>query len=162
MPTINPQPTEIGRILRELCSLYEGVREGLKVWVDLPEEEILAMADPIQLRQALVNLLDNAVWAVSGGGSIAIAARVRNEDVVIEIEDTGIGLPTEDTETLFEPFFSTKKGKTDGLGLAVCLGIVEQHGGVIEVTSDVRVGTQFRVVLPLMGKQVDKEVSSDG
>jgi len=146
MPTINPQPTKIGRILRELCSLYEGVREGLEVWVDLPEEEILAIADPIQLRQALVNLLDNAVWAVSGGGSIAIAARVRNEDVVIEVEDTGIGLPTEDTETLFEPFFSTK-GRGSGMGLALVHRIVSDHGGSLDLQTLDEGGTRVRIVL---------------
>jgi two-component system nitrogen regulation sensor histidine kinase NtrY len=69
MPTINPQPTDLGRILRELCSLYGGVREGLEVQAMLPENEILALVDPALLRQALVNLLDNAVWAIPGGGS---------------------------------------------------------------------------------------------
>ena len=146
MPTINLQPTDVGRILRELCSLYEGVREGLDVWADLPEEEICAMVDPAQLRQALVNLLDNAAWAVSGSGSIAIAARVRNEDVVIEVEDTGIGLPTEDTETLLEPFFSTK-GRGSGMGLALVHRIVSDHGGTLDLQTLEEGGTRVRIVL---------------
>ena len=146
MPTINLQPTDVGRILRELCSLYEGVREGLEVWADLPEEEICALVDPALLRQALVNLLDNAAWAVSGSGSIAIAARVRNEDVVIAVEDTGIGLPTEDTETLLEPFFSTK-GRGSGMGLALVHRIVSDHGGTLDLQTLEEGGTRVRIVL---------------
>ena len=78
--------------------------------------------------------------------------------VEFAVEDEGNGIPQDIQSRMFEPFFSTKEGKTDGLGLAVCLGIVEQHGGVIEVESEVGKGTQFRIVLPLSGKQLDKEV----
>lgn len=146
MPTINPQPTDLGRILRELCSLYGGVREGLEVRAQLPENEIRAMVDPALLRQALVNLLDNAVWAIPGGGSIKIAAYVRERDVVIEVEDTGVGLPTEDTETLVEPFFSTK-GRGSGIGLALVHRIVSDHGGSLELRSLEEGGARVRIVL---------------
>lgn len=146
MPTINPQPTDLGRILRELCSLYGGVREGLDVRTRLPETEIWAIADPALLRQALVNLLDNAVWAIPGGGSIRIAAYVRERDVVIEVEDTGVGLPTEDTETLVEPFFSTK-GRGSGVGLALVHRIVSDHGGSLELRSLEEGGARVRIVL---------------
>jgi len=146
MPTINPQPTELGRILRELCSLYGGVREGLDVRARLPENEIWAMADPALLRQALVNLLDNAVWAIPGSGRIRIAAYVRDRDVVIEVEDTGVGLPTEDTETLVEPFFSTK-GRGSGVGLALVHRIVSDHGGTLELRSLEEGGARVRIVL---------------
>jgi two-component system nitrogen regulation sensor histidine kinase NtrY len=146
MPTINPQPTDLGRILRELCSLYGGVREGLDVRARLPENEIWAMVDPALLRQALVNLLDNAVWAIPGNGSIRIAAHVRDRDVVIEVEDTGVGLPTEDTETLVEPFFSTK-GRGSGVGLALVHRIVSDHGGTLELRSLEEGGARVRIVL---------------
>jgi len=146
MPTINPQPTDLGRILRELCSLYGGVREDLDVRARLPENEIWAMADPALLRQALVNLLDNAVWAIPGNGSIRIAAYVRDRDVVIEVEDTGVGLPTEDTETLVEPFFSTK-GRGSGVGLALVHRIVSDHGGTLELRSLEEGGARVRIVL---------------
>ncbi len=146
MPTINPHPTDLGRILRELCSLYGGVREGLDVRARLPESEIWAVVDPALLRQALVNLLDNAVWAIPDSGSIRIAAYVRDRDVVIEVEDTGVGLPTEDTETLVEPFFSTK-GRGSGVGLALVHRIVSDHGGTLELRSLEEGGARVRIVL---------------
>jgi two-component system nitrogen regulation sensor histidine kinase NtrY len=146
MPAINPQPTDLGRILRELSSLYGGVRVGLEVRARLPENEIRAMVDPALLRQALVNLLDNAIWAIPGDGSIGIAAYVRDRDVVIEVEDTGVGLPTEDTETLVEPFFSTK-GRGSGVGLALVHRVVSDHGGTLELQSLEEGGARVRIVL---------------
>lgn len=146
MPVINPQPTDLGRILRELCSLYGGIREGLEVEVGLPANEIQAMIDPVLMRQALVNVLDNAVWAIPDDGHIEIAASVKGRDVVIEVEDTGIGLPTEDTETLVEPFFSTK-GRGSGVGLALVHRIVSDHGGSLELGSVEEGGTRVRIVL---------------
>jgi two-component system nitrogen regulation sensor histidine kinase NtrY len=146
MPAITPQATDLGRILRELCSLYGGVREGLDVQVDLPANQIRAMIDPVLMRQALVNVLDNAVWAIPGSGRIAITASVEDKDVVIEVEDTGVGLPTEDTETLVEPFFSTK-GRGSGVGLALVHRIVSDHGGSLELSSLEEGGTRVRIVL---------------
>jgi len=146
MPAIDPRPTAIGQVLREVCSLYGGVRDGLEVRVELPAEEIKALVDPVLLRQVLVNLLDNAVSATPGDGTIVIAARVEAEDVVIAVEDTGVGLPIEDTETLVEPFFSTK-GRGSGMGLALVHRIVTDHGGVLELESLSSGGTRVRIVL---------------
>jgi two-component system nitrogen regulation sensor histidine kinase NtrY len=146
MPAINPQPTDLGRILRELCSLYGGVREGLDVHVELPANEIRAMIDPVLIRQALVNVLDNAVWAIPDDGRIEITASVEDQNVVIEVEDTGVGLPTEDTEMLVEPFFSTK-GRGSGVGLALVHRIVSDHGGSLELGSLEEGGTRVRIVL---------------
>ena len=146
MPAIDPRPTAVRQVLRELCSLYDGVRDGLEVRVELPEEEITAMVDPVLLRQVLVNLLDNAVSAIADDGTITIAARVETEDVVIEVEDTGVGLPTEDTETLVEPFFSTK-GRGSGMGLALVHRIITDHGGILELDSLSSGGTRVRIVL---------------
>jgi two-component system nitrogen regulation sensor histidine kinase NtrY len=146
MPAINPQPTDLGRILRELCSLYAGVREGLDLHAELPADEIRAMIDPVLMRQALVNVLDNAVWAIPGDGRIEITASVKEQDVVIEVVDTGVGLPTEDTETLVEPFFSTK-GRGSGVGLALVHRIVSDHGGSLELGSLDEGGTRVRIML---------------
>lgn len=146
MPTIDPRPTAVGRILRELASLYSGLRQGVEVEVFLPQEDLRAMVDPVLLRQALVNLLDNAVDAIDGAGRITVSARSSEEDVIIEVTDTGIGLPTDDTETLLEPFFSTK-GRGSGMGLALVHRIVADHGGVLELEPRSPSGTLVHVIL---------------
>ncbi|MEJ2189252.1 MAG: ATP-binding protein, partial [Acidobacteriota bacterium] len=146
MPSIDPRPTAVGRILRELASLYSGLRQGVEVEVFLPEKDLQAMVDPVLLRQALVNLLDNAVDAIEGAGRIAVSARSSQGDVIIEVTDTGIGLPTDDTDTLLEPFFSTK-GRGSGMGLALVHRIVADHGGVLELEPRSPSGTLVRVIL---------------
>lgn len=146
MPAIDPRPTALGQILRELGSLFDGLRSGLDVRVTLPEDEIKAVVDPVLLRQALVNLLDNAVDAIDGNGLISVTARPSGEDVVIEVADTGVGLPTEDTDTLVEPFYSTK-GRGSGMGLALVHRIVTDHGGDLEMEALSPTGTRVRIVL---------------
>jgi two-component system nitrogen regulation sensor histidine kinase NtrY len=146
MPTIAPQPTDVGRILRELCSLYDGVRPGLEVTARLPDEPITAMVDPVLLRQALVNLLDNAAAAVVGDGQVWISACIVGDDVVLEVQDNGVGLPTDDTAVLLEPFFSTK-GRGSGMGLALVHRVVSDHGGSLELESVEPSGARVRIIL---------------
>ncbi len=146
MPAMSPQPTEMGRMLRELCALYDEVRPGLEVHVELEPEPLWALVDPVLLRQALVNLLDNAVAAIRADGSVHIRGTGSGSDLVIEIEDSGIGLPTEDTDTLVEPFFSTK-GRGSGMGLAMVNRVVTDHGGTMELRNLDPSGTRARVVL---------------
>ena len=146
MPAIARQPTDIGRVLRELCSLYNGVRPGLEVAARITPETITALVDPVLLRQALVNLLDNAAAAVVGDGRVLISARGAGDDVVVEVEDTGVGLPTEDTDILLEPFFSTK-GRGSGMGLALVHRVVTDHGGSLELESLKPAGARVRIVL---------------
>jgi len=146
MPSIDPRPTVIGRMIRELGSLYDGLRDGLEVHTVLPPDEIHALADPVLLRQALVNLLDNAVDAIAGGGSITVSARVAGNDVLIEVEDTGVGFPTEDADVLLEPFYSTK-GRGSGMGLALVHRIVTDHGGSLEMEGRSPGGARVRIVL---------------
>ena len=146
MPTIDPRPAALAKILREVGSLYEGLRDGLEVQIVLPDDEIWGIVDPVLIRQVLVNLIENAVWAIQEDGRISIAARVTGDDIVIEVEDTGVGLPTEDTETLVEPFFSTK-GRGSGMGLALVHRIVTDHGGSLELENLKSGGTRARIVL---------------
>ena len=146
MPSLAPQPTDIGRILRELCSLYNGVRPGLEVTADLLEEPITAMVDPVLLRQALVNLLENAAAAIPDAGHVLISARGEDDDVILVVEDTGVGLPTEDSAVLLEPFFSTK-GRGSGMGLAMVHRVVTDHGGSLELESLEPAGARVRIVL---------------
>ncbi|MHB8974262.1 MAG: sensor histidine kinase [Pirellulaceae bacterium] len=111
------------------------------------------IADGAQVQQALVALLVNAVEAMKESGRHARRLSIRLEgnadEVQIDIEDTGVGIPLEVLPHIFEPFFSTKQAESGvGLGLSVVYGIVERHGGRIDVDSHVNRGTTFHVRLP--------------
>jgi two-component system nitrogen regulation sensor histidine kinase NtrY len=146
LPTVNPRPSDVGRVLKEVGSLYDGVREEIEVVLDLPDHEVMALVDPVQLRQALVNLADNAVSAISDSGTITLRLEVDQDDLVVEVADTGVGLPTDDTKTLVEPFFSTK-GRGSGMGLAMVHRIVIDHGGELDLRNLSPHGTLVRIVL---------------
>ena len=120
---------------------------------------IWIQADLDQMKQVLTNLLINALEAIEGEGTVSVAVRQDRRAphgwgraqgaprAVLEIVDTGAGIPAQDLEHVFEPFFSTKQGGT-GLGLAIASRIVERHGGQLEVESRVGVGTTMRLWLP--------------
>lgn len=111
-----------------------------------------------QLNQVFMNLLVNAAHAIEEKGEIRIATRERDGGVEVTIADTGKGIPPENLKRIFDPFFTTKEaGKGTGLGLAISLGIVEEHGGTMEVKSEVGKGTTFTVFLPARpaGKAAD-------
>jgi len=106
-------------------------------------------SDPYQLRQVVLNLLTNAVYATDRGGSIDVVVESRGEEVVLTVKDTGKGIPRENLERIFEPFFSTKPpGQGTGLGLFVSRGIVEKLCGSIGVESKLGEGSTFQVILP--------------
>jgi two-component system NtrC family sensor kinase len=106
--------------------------------------------DPTQIQQVLVNLIVNAQQAMPDGGTIVLAAGRSEEGNQVEflVKDQGHGISKEIHSRIFEPFFSTKGGEMDGLGLAICLSIVHQHGGTIDFHSEPGSGTTFRVLLP--------------
>jgi signal transduction histidine kinase len=98
----------------------------------------------------LTNLILNAVQAMKGGGAITIRTRATEDTCLIQIEDTGCGIPPDVLPRIFDPFFTTKAtGEGTGLGLSVSLGIVERHGGQILVDSEVEKGTVFTIRLPI-------------
>ena len=107
------------------------------------------MVDRHMLEQVFMNLILNAVQAIRGGGVITIQTYVSGERCAIQIQDTGSGIPTSVLPRIFDPFFTTKgTGEGTGLGLSVSLGIVERHGGTIQVESEVGKGSSFTVWLP--------------
>jgi signal transduction histidine kinase len=124
---------------------------------DLPR----AWIDREQLKQVFMNLILNAIQAMRDGGSLVIATRVSSDGegsashpcVQVEVRDTGIGIPQENLEHIFDPFFTNKEGGS-GLGLSISNQIIEEHGGRILVKSKIKEGTSFFVNLPL-----DKPVS---
>jgi PAS domain S-box-containing protein len=110
----------------------------------------LIQMDRGQMQQALINLVLNGVEASEPGGSVSICADVSGDGhfAEIQVQDTGCGIPAEDQDKLFEPFYTTKESGT-GLGLAITNGIISQHGGTIAVSSAPGQGTTFTIRLPL-------------
>jgi signal transduction histidine kinase len=106
--------------------------------------------DEGQLRQALLAILMNALDATPPGGRIRLGTLTDgNGGLVVEVRDTGAGIPSENLDKIFSPFFTTKPvGQGTGLGLAICHGIVTAHGGRIDVDSEVGSGSTFSLVFP--------------
>ncbi|HEV2765969.1 MAG TPA: ATP-binding protein, partial [Pyrinomonadaceae bacterium] len=105
-------------------------------------------ANPSEVREVLVNLIFNALDAMPQGGRIELREFKRGQLVVVEVRDTGHGIPRPLLDRIFEPFFTTKGPQGSGLGLAVSYGIIHRHGGQIEVESDEGRGTTFRLCFP--------------
>ena len=120
-------------------------------------------SDPYRLRQALVNLLTNAIQAVGTTGEIALTVADAADHTAITVSDNGPGIPRENLPRIFEPFFSTKSpGEGTGLGLFVTRGIIERLGGTVTVASEVGKGASFCVRLPKGRKRIDGLVDSHG
>jgi PAS domain S-box-containing protein len=119
---------------------------------------VMAVAD--QLKQVLLNLVNNAADACDGGGVITIATEVIGaENIAVHIEDNGTGISSANIAHIFEPFFTTKpEMKGTGLGLSVSYGIIKKHGGRIEVKSEHGKGSKFSVLLPIKGLTPHKGV----
>ncbi len=103
--------------------------------------------DPLRLRQVLVNLVGNAAEASTSGKAVTVRAKAADAHVLIEIEDRGRGIKSDDLPRIFEPFFTTRPDGT-GLGLAICHKVVRAHGGDIQVRSIVGEGSTFTILLP--------------
>ena len=118
----------------------------IKEFSELPEIECI----PSQLGQVFLNLLVNASHAIKGYGTITIRTGSTQNEVWIQVKDTGCGIAPENIPNLFDPFFTTKPlGEGTGLGLSISYGIIEKHGGRIDVVSKVGEGTSFYVYLPI-------------
>lgn len=123
-----------------------------KKYGEIPE----IMCFPRHLSQAFMNIIINAVQAIEKRGEIKIETCSKNENILIEISDTGFGIPEENIPKLFDPFFTTKEvGKGTGLGLNITYNIIKQHHGEIGVKSKVGQGTMFRILIPLEGIKSD-------
>ncbi len=118
--------------------------------IDVDDPSMLVQVDPNQIQQVVLNLIINARDAMGGAGEIRVHTREDPETghVLVEIEDTGCGIPVENLEKVFEPFFSTKGQQGLGLGLAAVRSIVDQHEGEIVVESEEGRGATFRICLP--------------
>ncbi len=147
-----PEPTSLNHSLRHVVELahYQLRRNRVEVVFDLAQPEPVVLADHFQMEQLFLNLILNAVQAMPSGGTVTLRTRTTDGRAVAEVADTGVGIPDEIRERIFDPFFSTREvGQGTGLGLAVSYTIVTAHRGTIEVESQVGRGATFRVILPL-------------
>ena len=103
--------------------------------------------DPNRVKEAIMNIVSNAVQSLGGNGSIFLRTYMEDGYAVVEIKDTGRGIPEADRPYIFNPFFTTKVSGT-GLGLAITHRIIQEHGGTVAVESEVEKGSIFRVYIP--------------
>jgi two-component system nitrogen regulation sensor histidine kinase NtrY len=157
-PSMNPRPCDLAPIIEETVALYreghEHIRFSLQIEGDLPVP--LLFLDRQQIKQAMINLVDNAITALRGRGKVEIRMGYRKTDgkVQIMVSDNGPGISDADKSRLFEPDFSTKKSGM-GLGLAIVNTIVVEHDGAISVKDNHPCGACFTITLP-----VDREAGA--
>jgi signal transduction histidine kinase len=109
---------------------------------------------PGQLSQVIMNILNNAIQAIDGKGTISVKTRLSGKEAQILISDTGKGIPNDKLDNIFDPFYTTKEvGKGTGLGLSISYGIIQEHNGKIDVNSELEKGTTFTITLPLRQKE---------
>lgn len=153
--TGNRLDVDLGEVIRSSANLVSHQKRGdnIDIVVHIAPELPLVKADEGQIQQAIIALATNAIDAMPDGGVLTFRANADGKRLLIEIEDSGIGIKTEDVPRIFEPFFTTKEvGKGTGLGLSVCYGIITDHGGRLNVRSTVDKGTTFSIYLPIVKK----------
>ncbi len=146
------QPVDINVVVNETLTLAELPLSKRKVQVETVLDETLPQVwgDPGKLQQVLMNLVLNARDSMPSGGNLNIRTARQNGEIVLEVADTGAGIPKDQIHKIYDPFFTTKgTGRGTGLGLSVTYGIIQEHRGTITVRSESGSGTCFRVALPV-------------
>ncbi len=148
------EPLAIAGVIQETLKLVRNQLSlsGIQVETNLPADLSLVHGDRKSLQQVFLNLFINAIQAMLDGGSLSVRAYPTPDGhwLKVEVKDTGIGIEAEDLPRIFDPFYTTKQvGRGTGLGLSVTYGIVEKHGGHIEVESRKGQGSTFTVLLPM-------------
>jgi PAS domain S-box-containing protein len=147
-PQLNP--ASLNEVVQKTLALLEPELEnrGLSIHCRLARQLPATPIDANQIQQVLVNLIRNAMQAMTKGGTLTLQTGESPDDVWVSVADTGGGIPEEQLNRIFEPFYTTKN-KGSGLGLMIVQRIVRAHGGRIELESQVGRGTTFRIWLPL-------------
>ncbi len=150
MPEASLRPGDLHDVLNQTIGLYAGSNEGVEIQVHLEEKMPPVMIDPEQIKRVFINLIDNASEAMNNQGIIQISTEYDPVfgAVRIHINDEGSGVPLEDKDKLFLPYYSTK-GRGSGLGLAICNRIISDHDGSIRVHDNEPQGTRITVELPV-------------
>ncbi len=152
--TLERSQVDLSTLVADVCALirFRLQATGTELSMDLPDACPGIWVDPIQIKQVLLNLMLNAIDAMEDAAvkRLLIRARVSRKTFAIAIQDTGQGIPPDQLTRIFDPYFTTKApDRGTGLGLSVCLGIVKQHQGEIQLESTLGVGSTFCVSLPM-------------
>ncbi|MBN1290872.1 MAG: GAF domain-containing protein [Candidatus Latescibacteria bacterium] len=141
---------DINQLVKSTLSIMESdiVSNSIVVSLDLSQEKLEAEFDETQIKQVLINVIQNAVNAMSAGGALEIITYQDNNEVILALKDTGNGIPEQYLDDIFEPFFTTRTNGT-GLGLSISNRIVQNHRGRFEVKSKEGVGTTVTIALPI-------------
>jgi len=146
-------PLDIRKVLDDTLQLLEPQLRGTRIEVvkRYADELPPILGDATKLQQVFMNLILNARDAMPEGGRLTLAAYLRDGQVCVDVEDTGVGIPPEHIARIYDPFFTTKGvGRGTGLGLALSYGIIQEHAGRIFVESRVGRGTRFTIALPAL------------
>jgi signal transduction histidine kinase len=146
---------DINALLREAVALFRVQLKSTDIGIDEKYGEVQRIyGDANQLKQVFLNIFNNAIHAMPHGGEIIVVTGINgNENVFVEISDTGVGIPKEILPRVFEPFFTTKRERGTGLGLSISYKIIESHSGRISIESEVGKGTKVTILLPLNLRQ---------
>jgi signal transduction histidine kinase len=159
--TLDLDVVHLSALLEDAVDLYREVAadKDISVSTSAPRE-LRLRADRNRLRQVLANLLDNALKYTSPGGTINLRASQRPPQVVIIVEDTGVGIPPEDLPHIWDRLYRGDHSRSQrglGLGLSVVKAVVQSHQGSVEVSSQPGVGSRFTLILPMSAAPVDSE-----
>ncbi len=155
----NLEKADLGQIVEQTLEMMEEEIDSDKITVmkhHQPDQPPI-MVNPDQIRQALLNIFRNAIWAMPQGGILSITTKGENDSAKMEIKDTGFGIPKEHLSGIFDAFFTTKPDSC-GLGLTISSEIIKNHGGSILAKSEKDKGATFSVVLPLKRNQRESAI----
>ncbi|MXZ09342.1 MAG: PAS domain S-box protein [Gemmatimonadetes bacterium] len=155
--SFSPEWIDVNQTVHTALRLVENTLQNQDIVYQVELEDSLpkVFLDPIRIEQVLLNLFNNAIEAMPGGGILTISTTLETDQtdedwVVVRIRDTGTGIEEEHLSHLFDPFFTTKEvGEGTGLGLSVSYGLIQEHGGRIEVSSQPGKGSEFQIYLPV-------------
>lgn len=147
---LDPKPTDLNGLLEDLVDFFIPQAQLQRVQLRLRKADrpVIAEVDPKLIKQAVLNLMLNGVQAMQQGGDMMLSVSADDRHAVIDVIDTGPGIPPEAVDRIFQAYYSTKRGGT-GLGLAMTRRIILEHGGQLAVKSEVGKGSDFTIRLPL-------------